>query len=63
VDGGDYYIIEYFDYRFIVRKKNVERGLMDVLRHVPCPYAYTLLRVLSLRIRFDKNAVMRNMRC
>jgi len=63
VDSGDYYIIEYFDYRFIVRKKNVERGLMDMLKNMPCPYAYALLRVLSLRVRFDENAVMRNIRC
>jgi hypothetical protein len=63
VDGGDYYVIEYFDDRFIVRKKSVEHDLMNVLRRVPCPYSLALLRVLSLRIRFDKNAVLRSMRC
>jgi hypothetical protein len=63
VDGGDYYIIEYFDYRFIVRKKNVERDVLSMLRRVPCPYAYAILRVLSLRVRFDMNAIMKNIRC
>ena len=63
VDSGDYYIVEFFDRRFIVRKGNVERGLMDMLKNMPCSYAYALLRVLSLRVRFDKNAVMRSMRC
>ena len=63
MDSGDYYIIEYFDDRFIVRKKSVERDVLGMLRRVPCPYAYALLRVLSLRIRFDKNTVMRNIRC
>ena len=63
VDSGDYYIIEFFDRKIIVRKGNVERGLMDMLKNMPCPYAYALLRVLSLRIRFDKNTVMRNIRC
>ena len=63
VDHGDYYIIEYFDDKFIVKKNNVERDIMKIVRHVPCPYVYAFLRVLSLRIRFDKNAVMRNIRC
>jgi len=63
VDGGDYYVIEYFDDRFIVRKKSVEHDLVNVLRRVPCPYSLALLRVLSLRIRFDKNAVLRSIRC
>ena len=63
VDSGDYYVIEYFDDRFIVRKKNVEHDLMNVMRRVPCPYSLALLKVLSLRIRFDKNAVSRSMRC
>ena len=63
VDSGDYYIIEYFDRKFIVRKGNVERGLMDMLKNMPCPYAYALLRVLSLRMRFNEDVVMRSMRC
>jgi len=63
VDSGDYYVIEYFDDRFVVRKKSVEHDLMNVLRRVPCPYSLALLKVLSLRIRFDKNAVLRSMRC
>jgi len=63
VDNGDCYIIEYFDDRFVVRKKSVEHDLMNVLRRVPCPYSLALLKVLSLRIRFDKNAVLRSMRC
>jgi len=63
VDSGDYYIIEFFDKKIIVKKGNVERGLMNMLKNMPCPYAYALLRVLSLRIRFDKNTVMRNIRC
>jgi len=62
-DHGDYYVIEYYDDKFIVRKKSVERDVSGMLRRVPCPYAYALLRVLSLRIRFDKNTVMRNIRC
>ena len=63
VDSGDYYIIEFSDKKIIVKKGNVERGLMNMLKNMPCPYAYALLRVLSLRIRFDKNTVMRNIRC
>jgi len=63
VDSGDYYVIEYFDDRFVVRKRSVEHDLMNVMRRVPCPYSLVLLRVLSLRIRFDKNTVLRSMRC
>ena len=63
VDSGDYYVIEYFDDRFIVRKKSVEHDLAKILRHMSCPYSLALLRVLSLRIRFDKNAVLRSIRC
>jgi hypothetical protein len=63
VDSGDYYIVEFYDKKIIVRKGDVERDLMDMLKNMPCPYAYAFLRILSLRIRFDKNAVMKNMRC
>lgn len=63
VDNGDYYIIEYFDDKFIVRKKNVEHDLMNILRRVPCPYSLALLRIISLRVRIDMNTVMRNIRC
>jgi hypothetical protein len=63
VDNGDYYIIEYFDDKFIVRKKSVERDVLSMLRRVPCPYAFDLLKIISLRIRIDMNAITRNIRC
>ena len=63
VDKGDYYIVEYFDEKYVVRKNNVERDIMKIVRHVPCPYIYAFLRVLSLRMRFNEDAVMRSVRC
>jgi len=63
VDKGDYYIVEYFDEKYVVRKNNVERDIMKIVRHVPCPYIYAFLRVLSLRMRFNEDVVMRNIRC
>ena len=63
MDSGDYYIIEYFDDRFIVRKKSVEHDVLGILRRVPCPYSFALLKIISLRVRIDMNAIMRNMRC
>jgi methyl coenzyme M reductase alpha subunit len=63
VDRGDYYIVEYFDDKFIVKKNNVEHDIMKIARRIPCPYIYAFLRVLSLRMRFDEDAVMRSIRC
>ena len=63
VDKGDYYIVEYFDEKYVVRKNNVERDIMKIVRHVPCPYVYAFLRVLSLRMGFNEDVVMRNIRC
>ena len=63
VDGGDYYIIEYFDDKFIVKKNNVEHDIMKIVRHVPCPYRRAFLRLLSLRMRFNEDTVMRSVRC
>ena len=63
VDHGDYYIIEYFDEKYVVRKRSIERDIMKIVRRVPCPYVYAFLRVLSLRMRFNEDAVMRSVRC
>lgn len=63
MDNGDYYIIEYFDDKFIVRKKSVEHDVLSMLRRVPCPYSFALLKIISLRVRIDMNAIMKNIRC
>jgi len=63
VDHGDYYVIEFFDDRFIVRKNNIERDLAEIVKRIPCPYVRAFLRILRLRVRFDEDAVIRIVRC
>jgi hypothetical protein len=63
VDHGDYYIVEFFNEKYVVRKRSIEHDLAKILRHIPCQYHYAFLMVLSLRIRFNEDAVMGNVRC
>jgi hypothetical protein len=62
-DCGDYYIIDFFDDRFIVRKKSVERDLAKILRHIPCHYHHAFLRLMSLRLRINIDEIMRSITC
>jgi Fe-S oxidoreductase len=62
-DYGDYYIIDFFDDKFIVRKKSVERDLVKILRHIPCHYQRAFLRILSLRVGFNVNEIVRSITC
>ncbi len=62
-DHGDYYIIDFFDDRFIVRKKSVERDLAKILRHIPCHYVYAFLKILSLRLRINVDEVTKSIAC
>ena len=63
VDSGDYYVVEYFDKKYIVRKRSIEHDVMNILKDVSCYYVHAFLRVLSLRMRFNEDVVMRNIRC
>ena len=63
VDSGDYYVVEYFDRKYIVRKRNVERDVMNILKDVSCYYVYAFLKVLSIKMRIDVNEIIKNMRC
>jgi hypothetical protein len=63
VDYGDYYIIEFFDDKFIVRKHSIERDLAKILRHIPCHYHHAFLKILSLRMRFNVNEVTKGITC
>jgi len=63
VDYGDYYIIEFFDDKFIVRKKSVERDLVKILRHIPCHYHRAFLKILSLRMRINVDEIVKSITC
>ena len=63
VDYGNYYVIEFFDNKFVVRKDNIERDLAEIVKRIPCPYVRAFLRILRLRVRFDEDAIMRVVRC
>jgi len=63
VDSGDYYVVEYFGKKYIIRKRNIERDVMDILNDVSCHYAYAFLKILSLRVRIDVDEIMKNVRC
>jgi len=62
-DYGDYYIIDFFDDKFIVRKKSVERDLAKILRHIPCHYHHAFLRLLSLRLRINVDEIVKGITC
>jgi len=62
-DYGDYYIIEYFDKKYIVRKRNIERDVMNILKDVSCHYAYAFLKVLAIKVRIDVDEIIKNVRC
>jgi len=62
-DSGDYYVVEYFDKKYIIRKRNIERDVINILKDVPCHYAYVFLKVLAIKVRIDVNEIMRNVRC
>ena len=62
-DYGDYYIIDFFDDSFIVRKKSIERDLAKILKHIPCHYHRAFLRLLSLRLRINVNEIAKSIAC
>jgi len=62
-DYGDYYIIEFFDDKFIVRKENIERDLVKILSRIPCYYHRAFLKILSLRVRINVDEIMRSIMC
>jgi hypothetical protein len=62
-DHGDYYVIEYYDDKFIVRKNRIERDIARIVNAIPCVYARELLRVLAMRISFNREVVEKSMRC
>ena len=63
VDSGDYYVVEFFDKKYIVRKRNIEHDVVNILKDVSCHYAYAFLRVLSIKMRIDVNKIIKNVRC
>jgi len=63
VDSGDYYVVEYFDKKYIVRKRNVEHDVMNILKDVSCHYVHAFLKVLSIKMRIDVNEIIKNVRC
>ena len=63
VDSGDYYVVEYFDKKYIVRKRNIERDVMNILKDVSCHYAYAFLKVLAIKVRIDVDEIIKNVRC
>jgi len=63
VDSGDYYVVEYFDKKYIVRKRNVERDVMNILKDVSCYYAYAFLKILSLKLRINVDEIMKSITC
>jgi len=63
VDSGDYYVVEYFDKKYIVRKHNIEHDVMNILKDVSCHYVHAFLKVLSIKMRIDVDEIMRNVRC
>jgi len=62
-DYGGYYIIEFFDDRFIVRKESIERDLMKILRRIPCHYVYAFLKILSLKVRINVDEIVKGIPC
>ena len=62
-DYGDYYIIDFFDKKYVVRKRSIERDIMNMLKDIPCYYAHAILRLLSLRIRINVDEIMRSIAC
>jgi len=63
VDYGDYYIIDFFDKKYVVRKHSIERDLANILRHIPCYYHHAFLKILSLRLRINVDEVVRGVTC
>ena len=63
VDSGDYYVVEYFDKKYVVRKRSIERDVMNILKDVSCYYVHAFLRVLSIKMRIDANEIIKNVRC
>jgi len=63
VDSGDYYVVEYFDKKYIVRKRNIEHDVMNILKDVSCYYVHAFLKVLSIKMRIDANEIIKNVRC
>jgi hypothetical protein len=63
VDYGDYYIIEFFDKKYVVRKQSIERDLAKILRHIPCHYHRVFLKILSLRLRINVDEVVKGVTC
>jgi len=63
VDYGDYYIIEFLDKKYVVRKRSIEHDLAKILRHIPCNYHYAFLKILSLRLRINVDEVVKDVTC
>ncbi|MCG2865376.1 MAG: hypothetical protein L7H04_05860 [Vulcanisaeta sp.] len=63
MDYGDYYIIEFFDKKYVVRKRSIERDVMNMLKDIPCYYRHAFLRVLSLRLRINVDEVVKGVTC
>jgi len=63
VDYGDYYIIEFFDEKYVVRKHSIERDLAKILSHIPCHYHHAFLKILSLRMRFNVDEIVKSITC
>jgi hypothetical protein len=62
-DYGDYYIIDFFDKKYIVRKHSIERDIMNMLKDIPCYYHRTFLRLLSLRLRINVDEITKGITC
>jgi len=62
-DYGGYYIIEFFDDKFIVRKESIERDLAKILRRIPCYYHHAFLKILSLRVRINVDEIVKGIPC
>jgi len=62
-DHGDYYIIDFFDKKYVVRKHSIERDIMNMLKDIPCHYHHAFLRLLSLRLRINVNEIAKGITC
>jgi hypothetical protein len=62
-DYGDYYIIDFFDKKYVVRKHSIERDIMNMLKDIPCHYHRAFLRLLSLRLRINVIEIAKSIAC
>ena len=63
VDSGDYYVVEFFDKKYVVRKHSIEHDLAKILKHIPCHYHHAFLRLLSLRLRINVDEITKGIVC